>query len=32
VARGVSNLMTGTAAQVSLAEGLLMVVHTPGRA
>jgi thiamine pyrophosphokinase len=31
-ARGISNLMTGSAAQVSLREGLLMVVHTPGHA
>lgn len=31
-ARGVSNLMTGTTARVTTADGLLLVIHTLGRA
>lgn len=31
-ARGISNVMTEATAQVALTAGLLMVVHTPGRA
>jgi len=31
-ARGVSNVMLGTSARVALSAGLLVVVHTPGRA
>jgi thiamine pyrophosphokinase len=31
-ARGVSNIMLGTSARVALSAGLLIVVHTPGRA
>ena len=31
-ARGVSNVMLGTRAQVRVRQGMLAVVHTPGRA
>lgn len=31
-ARGVSNVLTGTSARVDLRTGLLLAVHTPGRA
>ncbi len=31
-ARGISNVLTETTARVSLREGLLLAVHTPGRA
>ncbi len=31
-ARGVSNVMTAETSQVDLAQGMLLVVHTPGRA